>query len=268
MIDFYMRWPWFSWTEWLWNIEKVRQEIIIPDNFRWVRNYSELKDKINSIYIWNSERQIFRFTKGLFDLLDKIHLKTWEDPILYLYSLYYWEKNKMSVDQIANRLIEMWIDTNSSTLDRNLRTRFWWDLVRDDRQLATLRNNDAENHKFYLYSQINELNAKDIEERSEKLIDEVIEVSKWRVIAIMSSEVKDIYLKADKIAFILHKYWLIKDNTKEELKVFLLRFRNDWIWVRKIAKILNNLINHFDQNLDIKLVPTNIIHWTEDKYIQ
>lgn len=257
MNDFYEKWPNFSWTYWLWEITKVKQDIIIPENFNWVRSYKELKDKINTIYQWSSEKQILSFTKWLFDLLDKIYEKTWEDPVLYLYFLYYWEKNKMSVDQITNRLKEFWIDTNSSTLEWNLKTRFWWNLTRFDRQLATIKNWNAADH-------MNSVNAFDIKERSEKLIQEVEDNFKWKVVAILTWELEEIYFKADKVAFILYKYWLIKDSSKEELKVFLLKFIDEWIWYRKIAKILNNLINHFDKNLDIRLVPTNIVHWTKD----
>lgn len=257
----YNRWPSFSWTEWLWDLIIKKWKIIIPENFKWVKSLEELKINIVKKYSWKTENHIKFYVKWIFSFLNKIKEITWEDPIQYIYFLYYSNENKLSIEQISWRFNSLWIQINPDTLRRYFTKSFWWELTREDRQLSVAKYDKFEHWANNGFKEINEGIAVDIDKKSTKLIELVTDINKWKVFEILDTEIQSIEFKAHKVTYILFHYKLLKEDSKEEFKKFLNNLKFEWSWARKIAKMLNNLINHFNKNIDINISPANITFW-------
>ncbi len=253
-------WESFSWTNWLWYIEEVSLLKEADDNFIWITNIKKLKNKLPEICKNRTQKQITADTKSLFYFLKNIENKfNAKDPILFLYNLYYWKDFELWLKDILKRLNEKWIKISYVCLQKYFTKYFKWQLA--DKWRQNKRKNKAKSipwWHWWLWN-INLKRQKVIEKKTKELIS-LVQETKNKIDQILFLEISNLY-KIDKITYILYNYWLIKNNSRDDLKSFLKELKKERLWERKIAKIINNIIKNFDFEIakDLEISQKNII---------
>ena len=122
----------WTWTKWVMDknggryiIIKKDLKIKIPEEFKWVKNLDEFKEKNFNSKTWKFKN--WAYTK-VYKFLEKLENKVWIDPILYLYHLYYVEN--LSTMAIYDKLAELWWynNKNKDTFTKMFINTFWWEL--------------------------------------------------------------------------------------------------------------------------------------------
>ena len=156
-------------------------EIIIPEDFSWIKNLDEFK---NNFYNknWKIRPQYVRIYNFLSRIQERI--SDWKDPIQYLYYLYY--EIKLSTLDIENELWYLWNYTEG-VVWKMMKKVLWWEL----------RWTDSSNHKTELRKEkdqnkvklLNKEKSKEKKENIEKVENILNRLSKNKVKNEFSNEI-------------------------------------------------------------------------------
>lgn len=135
------------------------EEIIIPNNFQWIKNMEWFNTKYRTKK-WKLRPQYVRLYNFLSRIQEKI--SEWNDPIEYLYYLYY--EVKLSTIDIQNELAFYWNYTDW-VIWKMMKKVLWWEL----------RWTESQNHKTDLRKEKDQIKVKDLNKEQNRIKLENVE---------------------------------------------------------------------------------------------
>ena len=208
------------------------EEIIIPDDFIWVRSLDEFKIKYSNKW-WKLNHRYFRIY-DFFSRIEEKYCKS-KDPIKFLYYLYY--DVKISTVDIENEFWKLWEYTEWTIWKSIMRNVLWWKLRWENwlNFKTTLRTEKDQKKIKWL----NEEKTKEKQENIQNVENILNRISKNKEKVWFSkdifSELKNIRSKTQ---YILNINWYIQENNFVETLIKL----SDKYGIKVTAQAITNIL--------------------------
>lgn len=243
-----------------WNYkEEIRYEFThtIPHNFWWLKSIQDFiyKYKTKS---WGLNKQYIPIYSKLVSLWNNLQQRysLQVDPVVYIHFLYYWNKENSWVwlRDLSKRLLGLWIDLGDSKSVWKLLARHLEFPLRNKHEKTEVKNKkdrvkgwNLEIHKYR-------------KEQTQAKVDSILSQSNIIPINIVLNGTKK-----EQIGQILFRGNIIPVNNIYELSNFIKWLYNSWLWGRRVAQVIKQVIDSIYPNNNIKLDPKEVSDWSKIK---
>ena len=137
---------------------------------------------------------------------------------------------------------------------------FWWELRWKHESTKQKNRKDiskSTNTKKWLWKLNNE-RIEATKTKVEDILDNIIWDKEFSI-----EELENKRNKKLKITYIFYIFGVIENENEDELKKFLNKLKQEWFWNDRKANIINALIKHFIEGINIKVDPKEAYDWSK-----
>jgi len=236
----YWFWEHFTWTEWLWERERLLN-INIPNDFEWISNYKDIEKKMlrKDWVVMKKYEKMSYLINNLNKFLEKEYTNK-IDPIEYLYYLYHIQK--LTTIEIFDRLKDFWSYKNNTknTFEQMFKYTFGWELRWRNEPSANTKRKQSVNNWINTNNPNHINNQRSLLEKNE--INFLYEKVKSNVDSLLLEELQKKSTLNQKVIYILHSIGYLENENDSDLADFVKTYQDKEIWFLKTAQIIKWLI--------------------------